>query len=175
MMYEYKTSFDDFKKAQILAAHRSVRAKVSFYFWLRVAPVFGLLALGVLIWDVVFRHFGFDPIIGGILAGVAWIGIFCAIRRPFLVRKLYRQMLNGRPDGSPLELGIEGDQLVYRVPGRSEGRYYRASVNEFVEDADLALLFVTKKNFLMVPKRALPQEAWQQVNNWLSTPEERPS
>jgi hypothetical protein len=175
MMCEYTTSFDDFKKAQILAAHRSIRAKLSFYFWLRVAPVLGLMALGALVWDVVFRHFGFDPMVGGILAGVAWIGIFCFVRRPFLVRKLYKHMLNGRPEGSPLELGIEGDQLVYRVPGRSEGRFYRASVNEFVEDDNLALLFVSKKNFLMIPKRAMPQEAWQQVKNWLDAPGERQS
>jgi hypothetical protein len=167
MIYQYTTSFDDFKAAQKLGARRSIRSRATYATFHWVLPAIGIVSAGMLVWDIVFRHFMFTPALGGALAGLAWFGLYCPIRQPFLIRKLYKEMLNGRPEEAPLELGVEGQELVSRVPGKSEGRFHRGAIIACVEDESLALLFVAKKKFLIVPKHSLPEAGWLEIKTWL--------
>ena len=175
MMHEYTTNFDDFKAAQQLFAGRNTKSRVTYFLWLWVLPALGVIALMLLIWDITMRHFGFTPIVGGALAGLAWLGLYCRIRRPYQVRKLYKLMKNGRADDSPLEAGVEGDELISRVPGLSEGRFRRAAVLSLIENDKMTLLVVTKKSFLLFPKRTLPHTFFFELRSWFgsSTPELR--
>ena len=166
-MYEYAMTLQDFKNAQILCSRRSKKSRLLFLLWLRVLPVVGILSLLALIWDIKLRHFGFTSAVGGILVGLAWFGLSIPAMRPFYIRSLYRQMKNVWPEGSPIEIGIEGDELISRVPGMSEGRFRRQAIVDFVEDDETALLYVAKKAFLFLPKRALPQVAIQEIKAWL--------
>ena len=57
--------------------------------------------------------------------------------------------------------------LISRRPCLSEGRFQRAGILAFVEDEHIALLFVRKKLFLPVPRRALNAEGWAELRLWL--------
>jgi hypothetical protein len=175
MMYSYSTTFADFKAAQRLFAQRSWKSKLNFLIWLRILPVSGLISAVLLIWDIGFRHFDFNPVFGVVLAGLAWFAFYIVLFRYFQLRKLYKRMKNGRPEGSPTEIGVEGDELVSRLPGLSEGRFKRPSVVGSIEDEKLMLLFVGKKIFFMLPKAALPEVALQEVRAWLQLPAESQS
>ena len=172
MMHQYTTTFADFKAAQRLFSRRNWKSKVSFLFWFRILPVLGLISIALLIWDIRFRDFEFSPGFAGILGGMAWFGLYVPLCRPFLLRRLYKRMKNGRPEGSPTEIGIEGGELISRLPGLSEARFKRPSIVGSIENETMMLLFVGKKIFLILPKLALPEVALQEVKEWLRLPVE---
>jgi hypothetical protein len=172
MMYPYTTTFADFKAAQRLFAQRSWKSKLNFLIWLRILPASGLISAVLLIWDIGYRHFQFTPVFAAVLAGLAWFAFYIALYRYFLLRKLYKRMRNGRPEGSTTEIGVEGDELISRRTGFSEGRFKRPSIVGSIEDEKMMLLFVGKKIFFMLPKAALPEVALQDVRAWLQLPVE---
>jgi hypothetical protein len=172
MMYQYTSTFEDFKAAQRLFSQRSWKSRLNFLIWLRILPVSGAISAVLLIWDIGYRHFKFDPVFAAVLGGLAWFGLYMALYRYLLLRKLYKRMKNGRPEGSPTEIGIEGDELVSRRPGLSEGRFKRPAVVGSIEDEKMLLLFVGKKIFFILPKAALPEAAVQEVKAWLQLPAE---
>ena len=166
-MYEYVATFEDFKAAQQLTTRCNKAKFARFVFFLRIMPIVGTASLAILIWDMSARHFAFPPIVGAVLFGVAWFGIYPVLYRPFQMRSLYKRMKNDRPEGSSLQVGVEGQELICRIPGVSEGRLLRSAVRQVLENDDLVLLYVGKKNFLLFPKRALPPHAIAEIKRWL--------
>ncbi|AFL89843.1 hypothetical protein Terro_3629 [Terriglobus roseus DSM 18391] len=169
MLARYTMNFEDFKHAQILCYRRKKFGALRMAIWVWVLPVLGLVCAAILAWDITARHFAFTPLAGGVLAALTGFGLFVLVMRPVNVRRLYKQMKNGRPENEPVELEIEGDEMISRLPGLSEGRFRRAAVVDFAEDDHIALLFVAKNKFLLVPKRALNESQWAAVHAWLDT------
>jgi hypothetical protein len=165
MICEYTTNLEDFKAAQRLCIKRSPTKAFSFYLFQRVLPV---LAIALLAWDILHRHFGFPPLVAGILGAVAWIGLYCPIMYPIQIRRLYRAMKNGRDDSAPLILEWNEHEMISRVPGLSEGRFLPAAIRDFAEDDNIALIFFAKNKFLMVPKRAMSESGWQELRHWMA-------
>jgi len=167
MVYSYDLTFQDYLSAQKLCVRRNLRARIIFFIWYRIMPILGIAAVGLFVRDTVFHHFSYRPALGGALAGIAWIGLYPIICRPFMLRKLFKQL---RPDvkgDHPIELEINGDDLISRIPGRSEGRFKQAAISEFVENDKIALLFITKKKFLFIPKTAMDDSGWSELRTWL--------
>lgn len=78
------------------------------------------------------------------------------------------QMKNGRGDNDPIEFEITDEELISRIPGTSEGRFRRNGIHKFVENEKVALLYVAKLRFLILPKRALNDEQWLSLRQWLA-------
>ena len=87
------------------------------------------------------------------------------ILRPFNLRRCYRKMRNASgiaPNGS-VRFSFDESGVTSSVVGRSEGRFYWNAIQDFAEDDRLALLFIGKKHFLYIPKRAMNEEGWKSL------------
>jgi hypothetical protein len=168
MIIQYTTTFKDFQAAQRLALKKSRRTMVLFLIFQRVVPVLALIGLALLIVDMNFFHFALQPWAGGVLFGIVWLGFWCPIARAIQIRRLYSKMKNGRKDDAPLVLELTDHQLISRVPGISEGRFFPSGINSFLEDDEVGLIYIAKANFLMLPKKALTDTEWQTLRNWLA-------
>jgi hypothetical protein len=163
----YTTTYDDFKDAQRLHMSVTPRLKIVFWIFLRILPVVGLIALLLLAGHFLPMTNSIVISVASGLVGVGAWGFIMAILRPLSLRRLYKQMKNGRPDDAELGLEIADGQLISRVPGVSEGRFFPAAVIRFIENDRIALLYVAKKRFLMIPKHAMNETEWSELRAWL--------
>jgi hypothetical protein len=85
------------------------------------------------------------------------------------MKRLYRLMKNGRSEEDKVVLELTPTELISRIPDRSEGRFLRKAVLKFVEDDQVALIFMGPTKFLLIPKRFIPLDEWPQVRNWFSS------
>jgi hypothetical protein len=163
----YTTNYDDFKDAQRLHMGATPRLNVLFWISLRILPVVGLIALLLLVSHALPMKNSLVLIVACGLVGAGTWGFIMAILRPFSFRRLYKQMKNGRPDDAELGLEIVDGQLISRIPGLSEGRFFPAAILRFVENDKVALLYVAKNRFLMIPKPAMNETEWSELRAWL--------
>jgi hypothetical protein len=172
MNYRYRMSYSDFKEAQRLHMRATPRFAIPFWIFLRILPALGLVAFLLLETKMIpSANAPLVAIASGIMAAGAW-GLIMALIRPFSLRRLYKQMKNGRGDDADLELALEDGQIISRVPGMSEGRFLPPAIQRFVENDRIALFYVSKKRFLVNPKRAADEEGWSSIRQWLVvTPE----
>jgi hypothetical protein len=173
MIYRYRTNYSNFAEAQRLHMKATPKFAIPFWVCLRILPALGLIAFLVMHFDFVSRKNGLIVVIASGLMGAGAVGLIMALIRPLSLRRLYKQMKNGREDDAELELELQDGQLVSRVPGRSEGRFLPAAIQRFVENDNIALLYVGQKRFLVIPKTALSEEAWLSVRGWLAVAPER--
>ena len=133
-------------------------------------PVLGIIA-GILIFGnfAPSSNFIVIPLLACIGVG-AW-GFFTALSRPYAMRRLYKQMNNGRPEGTLSELELSEGTLILRLPGISEARFLPAAICYYVEDEKVALLYVARKRFLPIPKRAMDEAGWQALREWIASRE----
>jgi hypothetical protein len=106
-----------------------------------------------------------------VFSGVGlWFAFCIPLFRLISVRKCWKRLLpeSGRRSTKsviPVELEMTADQIISTLPGRSEGRFFWAALPDFVEDEKLALVFVKKKQFLFIPRRAMDEVGWVQLRS----------
>jgi hypothetical protein len=171
MICRYTTNFQDFKNAQLLSIRSKRFGQLRYAFWFWILPIISIISFAALAYDIHWRHFGLKPLTGGMLAGIAWFGLWFLIMRPIVYRRLYKQMKNGRSDDAILELEIAGNEMISRIPGISEGRFFRKALFAFKENESIALIYLAKNKFLLLPKRTIDDEHMQQIREWVSQKE----
>ena len=169
MICRYTSTFEDYKAAQELARLRSWRIATKYYFWFWVLPFLGLVALATLILGNTIWHLAVVEHFGGGIAGFAAGAMYLGFYRPFWLRRCYKKLKDGRSEDQPIELELTDEALISRLPGKSEGKFYPSSIVKFAEDERVVLIYVTKRLFLYIPKRAMPDVDWVQVRNWISS------
>ena len=66
----------------------------------------------------------------------------------------------------PPEFELHDDDLISRIPGRSEGRFLRVAVHDVVRDERICLIYVRKKLFIFVPRQDMPEDLWSALAVW---------
>jgi hypothetical protein len=163
MECEYITTFADYKAAQKLYLRHRPSARRRFLGWMYGLPIITLL-LVVATW----HESGLENSEGFGLA--AWL-TFCAamatlfvvVLRPWNLRRCFRKMrkASGLTGDTPTRFTFDANGVVSAVPNRSEGRFFWTAIEDFAEDSSIALLFIGKKRFLFVPKRAMNEPEWE--------------
>jgi len=170
LRYEYALSYKDYLDAQRLFRKHRWKAAVSYYGFIWVLPILGALAavpwiaqlLGVDA-DWVYRWRGF--------AGLGlWFAIAIPLIRIYSLRRCWRRLLPDSIKKSmrseiPVELEINDEQLISILPGRSEGRFFWSALVDFAEDERLALVFIKRRMFLFIPRRAMDDAGWIQLRS----------
>jgi hypothetical protein len=162
MIYDYVLDYQDYRKAQKLYFRHRRAAGLRLGLWLYVMPA---LALSLVIADLYLRHVGranpSDPLLAPTFFFV-WMSVWVVALRPWHLRRCYKKLLPpGQKKLIPAEFSFDDQGVVSSIPGRSEGRFFWAGILDYAEDEEMALLFIRKKNFLFVPKRAMDQVAWE--------------
>ena len=159
---EYTIDYEDYKAAQRLYLRHRRWAMVVYLLFQWVLPA---IAVGFVGWTL-FLWLSTDyrdlPFVGGITAGLLWMSFIFLLNRKLTIRRGYRNLF---PKGvTPItRLTADEAQLISAIPGRSEGRFFWAAIEDYAEDDRMALLFIRRKLFLMVPRRALNEAQWGEL------------
>ncbi len=167
---EYITTFADYKAAQTLFLKYRRDARTRYYFWmfgLPIATVLGLLSM----WHESKLN---DNASFGL---AAWL-TFCAavgtvsivILRPWNLRRCFKKLRNasGLTETTTSVFSFDESVVISAIKGRSEGRFYWTAIQGFAEDSAIALLFISKKRFLFIPKRAMTDQQWESLRQLVS-------
>jgi YcxB-like protein len=174
MRYEYKLTYQNYKDSQRLYRRHRWQAALSYYFWIWLVPVLGSILALPLLANLLFD---FHPdwlrsIVG--FSGVGlWFAVFIPLMRFYTIRRCWKRLLPENVRKSirtdiPVEIEWNNEQLISCLPGRSEGRFFWSAICDFAENEKLALIFVKKKQFIFVPKSALPESAWADLRSRLA-------
>ncbi len=100
-------ALDDYKAAQRLHIHCNQRVRFWFPFWHRFMPVVSSAALVLLVWDIAYRNFAMPAWVGGLLAGLSFVGLYVLAIRPLLVRRRFRSFMEDISGGDgPVQLEL---------------------------------------------------------------------
>ena len=91
-----------------------------------------------------------------------------------LKRNWKRLFLNGNPL-EPVYMDLDDERVLSGVPGSSEGKFFWPTLIKLAEDDHIAILYISKRLFLMIPKNKLSAETWLKFRGIIAAhvPEER--
>ena len=70
-------------------------------------PVVSSAALVLLVWDIAYRNFAMPAWVGGLLAGLSFVGLYVLAIRPLLVRRRFRSFMEDISGGDgPVQLEL---------------------------------------------------------------------
>ncbi len=153
-------TFEDFRRAQRL--YRTHRPVARLQMVVNISLAF-ICACGMLVLGVFYCQHGDRGTAFGWWCASSAIAIYGCIRWPLLMRRLYRQAFPKAHTGVILELRWTDDQLIYTAPGLSESRYHWKVIHDVAEDENTVLLMLSKTNFIIVPRKAMPDEAMRDL------------
>jgi hypothetical protein len=165
----YTSGYENFKKASRTYIRSTPQRRISFHL-----QMWGLLVVGLLLVLLLSSsHVVSGPlrlVLIPIAAGLIGGGAVAPLIRPWQMERVYKA-INGDPK-KPLRiyLDIEGDILVSGIEGKSEGRFQRGAICDTAEDNEMLLLLLTKKRFIYIPKKDLPERTMQELLDWLHLP-----
>jgi hypothetical protein len=170
MTAEYTTNFEDFKAAQRLAMQNSRPwLKARFLLLQRVLPASGILSICLLTWLFLSHHLEAAEDVAPILVTLAFLGAYLPFMRARAIRRLYSRMKNGRSEQDPLILTLSDEELILRIPGRGESRLLPNSFLKFAENDEVCLLYYSRFNFLLFPKRTLAPLQIEELKQWIKS------
>jgi hypothetical protein len=168
MTVEYTTSFEDYKAAQTL--YLRARRWPGFRFKLLM---YGLPALSVLfiagaIWNICKHNARSGGVFSGLAAYAVILTVVVVVLRPMNLRRLYRKRrkIAGVEKLDTVFFGFDEEFIRSGYPGRSEGQFRWDAVVEYAEDHKIFLIFISKKMFIYVPKRAMADDQWQSLRDY---------
>ncbi len=170
-VYEYVLQKTDFLHAQKLYRRNRPKAAWSYWIYVWVCPALGWLAIALTLVGLTTNNPNLVTLVAPFAVGGLVFVIFVPIHRWFQLRRAWRSCVPTSLRGKPVTLQFDETQLISAIPGRSEGRFFWTAVLDFVEDKQLALIFVREKYFLFIPKSALAESVWDQIG--LYAPKER--
>jgi hypothetical protein len=167
-VYKYTTNYQDFVAAQRLIIRSNRKSLIRYYFVGWLLPALGWMAAALVFIDMVSNQFSLPSWGVDLLILFGLWSIMIPLTRHRLFKRRYRQMKNGRSDSDPLALKFTDMFIAQMIPGMGEGRHYRATIEKFVEDDKVALIYTGKLRFLLIPKRAIPQDDWPLIRGWIA-------
>jgi hypothetical protein len=171
--FEYEVTYANCLDAQRLYRRHRWTQAVVFGLFCCVLPLVGVLFCLPLLAFIVFGYESslvdisrnLAPL--GFLFVVIWLVVMSSYRRYWKKIIPESERKPSTKTKIPVALELTEDQLISILPDRSEGRFMWAALPDFAEDEKIALVFVKKKQFIFIPKRAIPEEAWAFIRSHL--------
>jgi hypothetical protein len=160
MICNYTLEYRDFIAAQRLYRQRTVWRMMWFVFWLWFAPVIGWVSAGLCVYCLMVGRTSSETLF---LWLWIWLGILNPIMRIYQLRKIWKNIPPPGMKTAPVELEWNSEKITSRLVGRSEGSFFWNSLLGYEENEQLILLFIRKKQFLFIPKRALSEAAQAEI------------
>ena len=162
-VHEYTATKRDFMDAQRLHRKNRPWAAVNYWlWWVGVPAACVLYALAVAVhWQLRSRTVGGGEIV---VAGFAlYFAVLLLFGRWWQIRKLWNQAQPKKYRGKPVTLQFDEAMIISARPGDSEGRFYWTAIEDYAEDERLAIVYVRRKLFLFIPKRAMDEPEWARL------------
>ncbi len=174
MRYAYNLTYKDYLDAQKLYRRHSWKAAMSYYAFIWALPTSGLLVGLPLVAHIFFDYHPLWLRSIAPLSGIGlWFALYIPLMRIYSVRKCWKRLLPEKSAKSikseiAVEFEMTPEQVISTIPGKSEGRFFWPSIVDYAEDKELALLFIKKKLFLFIPRRAMDEAGWSEVRERFS-------
>lgn len=101
------------------------------------------------------------------LLPAAAVGLYAAVLLPLArwnqIRVLWNRTQPKKYRGQPVTFQFDQEQVISARPGSSEGRFLWGAIEDYAEDERLVLLYVQRKLFLFIPKRAMDETEWARL------------
>jgi len=126
------------------------------YGWL--IPLFLLYFILAELWNAAT---GSAPV-GDVLLGALTMSLVVAAivgYRIFRLRRAYKKSVFAKHEPG-IALAFNDEYFVSGLPGRSEGRFLWSALYDFAENDRIALIYTSKRRFVVVPKHAMPSDSW---------------
>jgi len=166
MNLEYVITYRDYKEAHRVFMLRPKPYAAMCIFGVWVFPVIGTLIAILLTLNFFFHKISFHQSAVWILGIIAWVGIVFAVDLPFYLRRRYKRMLNGRKETDPVQFLIQDGQIISRIPGRSEGRFFPSAILDIVEGKSIVLVLAAKNLYFFIPRKELGEAGLQELRAW---------
>ena len=161
--HPYVITTADYNDAQRLHRRNRPRAAFTYYFWFWFLPGISIAFLAFTL--VVIAIHGL--LAAGRYMPAAGVALYLALLLPFCLWNARRKAMNNlQPKsrrGQPVTVQFDNDQIISAIPGISDGRFFWSAIEDYAEDERMALLYVRKKLFLFIPKRAMDEAEWQRL------------
>jgi hypothetical protein len=170
MSCDYISTFEDYKKAQKLYLRYRNNARMRLLAWMYGLPI-ATVCLALLTW-----HLSSTSSTSG-FSLLGWLTLCCfgatvqvVVLRPWNLRRCYNKMrrIAGMNEQTPTRFDFDDNGVISGVPNRSEVRFFWNAIQDFAEDEHVALLFISKKRFLFIPKRVMAAEQWDQLRSLIT-------
>ena len=161
-IHRYTATYADFLNAQRLYRTSSRRAFWAFLAWTYLVPaVTAGLCLGAL---QAHRHRSpYAAALVGFAAAGLWLTFVSVVLRPLTWRRAFRKLLLPGETQMNSEFSFDDNGVFTGITSRSEARFFWNSILRYAENSEIALLFIRKKLFLFVPKRAMDEPEWKRL------------
>jgi hypothetical protein len=161
MKYEYRVTFDDFKRSVRAWRRLSLWRRVVWLIQLWIAPPV-LLAFSAIMLVIALQEPN-DPTpyysLSGICGALAILEVVLPLVR---LRHAYKQRVV-MTKGQPIFVELLDDGIRFTVPDGANLVYKWSAFTWLHEDDKTVTLFVTKAVFHTIPKSAMPEECWERV------------
>ncbi len=161
MRFEWVLSLADYRAAQNLHNRSSLvrRSRVFTFRWL--IPFLALLSL----LSILFTYFTTrrtDVFLHDLSTTLPFF-LFVVVFRVFYkwsTRASYKRLFLNGDSSKPLYMDVDEHRVLSGIPGSGEGKFFWSTILNFAEDDRIALVYISKQMFLMIPKKKLSPAAW---------------
>ena len=169
MTVEYITSFEDFSAAQALYLRSRKRAGLRFKLWMYGLPTLALLFTAGALWDIYTGQSRTGGAFSVLAAYTLLLTILVVVLRPWNLKRVYKKQRKtwGTDSFDEAIFGFDETAVRSGYSGKREGQFNWDSIVDYAEDPKVFLLFISKKAFLYIPKRAMNEEQWQSLRELL--------
>lgn len=165
MQIEFSIILKDYRNAVWLYCKKRPFSMIAYVYALWLMPFLGVacIAFGV------YGQVNYPRALGAYFSNVIPFFILCILLPAVQEINLRRKFSSAFPEGSRFITAIfTQDSFLCVLPGRVESRYYWSTLYGFTEDESIALLFITKASFVMIPKRVLSKADLQELRNLIN-------
>jgi hypothetical protein len=163
MRLSYDITLRDHREAWWLHIRTDLARRLTVLVLYRALPVLGLFAF-YCAWWIWQNEQDTTETIAWIIIGSMWCAL--ALVPSFRIHRLYRQ--SGMDRGN-CNVDISSDSIIVTQPGMVESRYQWRSIQRYVENDRMLLLYLTPVRFLPLPRRAFTAEQYQELQHLLAT------
>lgn len=161
MREEWVLDYSDYLAAQRLFRRRSLGRRL-YTFTLRW--FFNVLVLGFLLWFIVpmypnnYSWAGLSGVMPLVILAITFEAMHW-----YAPRRGYKRMFLNGDSSKPVYMEMDEEKITSGIPGSSEGKFFWSAITDFAEDQHIALLVISNRMFLMIPKNKLSGESWSAV------------
>jgi hypothetical protein len=154
----YTLNFADYKAAQRLHVRQKLSRRVIYAFFYIAVPILAVLGSLYFIFgglsETADLHSSFQIVLGVLI----WLAIFVPLMRFINLRRGFKLIVPREYRNRNIEVEIDEQSVVSRVPGMSEGKFFWMAIVGYAQNEQITLLYVAKKRFLFIPTRAFSPE-----------------
>jgi uncharacterized membrane protein YhiD involved in acid resistance len=166
---DYTTTFEDYRAAQALYLRSRRWPGLRYKLWMYGLPTAAIVLTSCALWELYRGQPSSVAGFGGAAVYAIIMTIVVVFLRPWNLKRLYKKQRKTAGVEALNAVRFSFDESLVRsgYPGRSEGQFSWDAIGDYAEDKEIFLIFISKKMFLYIPKRAMADEQWNELRDML--------